>query len=1745
MEISKQLKRGNLCSIRVHTMQEGDVVWQFETSDILKFIYKEKEIRIYDLIKFCTGETLDSIEFKEADKSGTESTVDIYSNKFNNLAEQLGRVLDEIGSVEFYSEFHKKLSTEVADKVSDENVITRISIPCLTLVNLFLKFKDIYTHEEFMEKVYRVLGMHLRYILPNVFSENIKIGKPMLDGYLNIYINSIENLIEIIKTFRISELNAIQLLSFLPYIFVLPDIHPKLMLVTIECIVQLFFSHLYISDKFMEGSLASIFGILDNITTTNKSIKKSKVMVDSQILVHGYTFLILRLIHGVSCPNDIWNGKFGLSALDMAKKHYELVKKICSQFAGYYINKLVITKSKQRDGYNNHNGDIASMLLVDLVKSSTSPKFCLSKLLIQIIIIQLIKISNSALTSNTLVGSLAQLVDTSSRELSITLIGLSLPIVQSVCNISKNIVLGAKVDNISLENEKVKVNSEDIGCYCLNNEGISQAAMLDCDKCHRWFHMKCVSVEPSNVPEIWNCDDCILEQVKVEVCHGIKSEELKLDIGDILNISAISIFHYLTITNFNMIGMTRDIIENSTIFDLNSSIRSSFILEILMRLNAQSNDENKKKEIFRHKKLGKHDKNIIKKHGNNKISLKSGSSVLEYQDLHSLFLNEWLSPITSNITSLTAYSSKLPKIMQSTINRLWCKIISSTFTVLVELMLNCILVNIHNSPSMSQRRTAVNALGNLLVTHPILAFTNDSISNALLNALQDKAPKVRERSLVLIEKLILDNNCDLNLEINSKESSSMKIPQYMYESICRMSYDISPLVRIAAVRILRQLYEKRNFDLSIGALLLRRLTSPEETQTIRRYVMDVFTSLWFSKSKVCNKISCTNFVNILKISQGRNFQQLQGSSNWLLHQLIGAMRTSMSSSEIEESVTRWVPLLLDMFLEGFEHANNETEVSEANESGLITESNDLLFSNFQINCLKALETLGEIFPHSTTVVFPHIIIYMRDINSGSSDALIHICNILSYIIPLDINYDISSLVIDFINIINNARSPQLIKSAICCLCKIIQKPDIDKTHFHLLIIDKINTIWDYNNKQDLNLFDKKTIDIIRRNCWIIGCIYEFSSPELPLSLKNGRIIETNYCKTEFGISFVTSNSNQQLMNFKESDKESDENIESDYSDCIESSNLVFDLICSLYYKIDWKLGKSVILPTITEFLVKQKQFIKTIKFSKLIQCAIRICDCTDNPTSSNSDLCIACLQCIFSLLNAYETEALKPVEDEDIISDNYNASYSCSEDKLNTIFSETANDNEESDIFHTPVRKKSAKVSEFETDSNSPISSRTSFDYFSSLKASKYGSSQYFNRLASVSAAQPLAAHLDLLLDLIRLLNECSNEKFTQHQKQMVAILVICILEQFNRQGLVNPTSIIAPVSGMLFSLNKDLSVRAYQITSNLFDKFPNLVINKFKDITVYGFNFIMGNFPTFLGNFESNGETRRIFDNDLQNNECCGISIPIFCSNIMELYNRLYVEKCRNKKSLRETIIKGLCKQLELLINSESIDNLLNKLFSKHKIDNYGVILLYVEFVSYLIMSTPFVYESEVLLLIYTMGEMCILCSQFLEDYNEKMNEYCQSKSFTLYTCTLLVTICTCMQKVLKTEYKINDQNLSCFNPNTCIVKEKPKYAHLDIDTGESSSINIAGVTLTRSTVYNSLNCFRKKGSSIYTFRDEPARLRSFMNETLYSQTEVISEKEIKLYRRKNRKRPSNKKGIDSDDSSQSWSPTKISKNR
>ena len=84
-------------------------------------------------------------------------------------------------------------------------------------------------------------------------------------------------------------------------------------------------------------------------------------------------------------------------------------------------------------------------------------------------------------------------------------------------------------DSMNPSEEQEEPEQEVNRCFC--GRGNLDTFMVDCDRCHSWYHGSCVGISKDTVPDCWFCDDCtlqttILNQAKVFARGGAASKAL-------------------------------------------------------------------------------------------------------------------------------------------------------------------------------------------------------------------------------------------------------------------------------------------------------------------------------------------------------------------------------------------------------------------------------------------------------------------------------------------------------------------------------------------------------------------------------------------------------------------------------------------------------------------------------------------------------------------------------------------------------------------------------------------------------------------------------------------------------------------------------------------------------------------------------------------------------------------------------------------------------------------------------------------------------------------------------------------------------------------------------------------------------------------------------------------------------------------------------------------------------------------
>jgi cohesin loading factor subunit SCC2 len=81
-----------------------------------------------------------------------------------------------------------------------------------------------------------------------------------------------------------------------------------------------------------------------------------------------------------------------------------------------------------------------------------------------------------------------------------------------ICAAEARILASHREKPVKLKAITSKADDKRVNCYCQNNV-FTESLMLDCDRCHTWYHGACVGLTRDTVPQEWHCDACQLGRI--------------------------------------------------------------------------------------------------------------------------------------------------------------------------------------------------------------------------------------------------------------------------------------------------------------------------------------------------------------------------------------------------------------------------------------------------------------------------------------------------------------------------------------------------------------------------------------------------------------------------------------------------------------------------------------------------------------------------------------------------------------------------------------------------------------------------------------------------------------------------------------------------------------------------------------------------------------------------------------------------------------------------------------------------------------------------------------------------------------------------------------------------------------------------------------------------------------------------------------------------------------------------------
>ena len=139
-----------------------------------------------------------------------------------------------------------------------------------------------------------------------------------------------------------------------------------------------------------------------------------------------------------------------------------------------------------------------------------------------------------------------------------------------------------------------KDHTDQFRCFC-GREGLVETFMLDCDRCHGWFHGSCIGIPKDKLPEIWICDECTMQMLVLEQANAITNKSSREDLGNegdaFKNLGKEDEVYIMRILLLNYLDEKRlknPTIENARHFHLARFIRDMEKLQQIERKTEQS-----------------------------------------------------------------------------------------------------------------------------------------------------------------------------------------------------------------------------------------------------------------------------------------------------------------------------------------------------------------------------------------------------------------------------------------------------------------------------------------------------------------------------------------------------------------------------------------------------------------------------------------------------------------------------------------------------------------------------------------------------------------------------------------------------------------------------------------------------------------------------------------------------------------------------------------------------------------------------------------------------------------------------------------------------------------------------------------------------------------------------------------------------------------------------------------------------
>jgi len=741
---------------------------------------------------------------------------------------------------------------------------------------------------------------------------------------------------------------------------------------------------------------------------------------------------------------------------------------VCVLFTKNLLQKC---SKKGEEGGASEYRPVLQNLVQDLLKMQLLSEYPAAELLLLSITKRICEdlIGSSSITTATVNVNLEPTYLTTAMD---TLGFITSDICAKVAAAKANPLIFPKAINLSrldtVYNDPSNSDSEKNRCFC-GRDSFNNTDMLDCDRCHHWFHMSCVGVAKDNLPDSYICDECkiqvlVIHQINALVTTAKKLDKSKVDLPtelgheDKVHIMRTLLLNFLS----HQVGVTKSISVEAA--------RDFFLAKCIQDIEGIQLNGDVEHGVLSQKMMQDHLQHLWH---NRETYFHKASEYSLMTNLESTQLNdkcEYLSQEGNSKLMLTLIASK------SSVVAMFPYIIG----VIVRLM--------GDEGVVSLRKLSVKALSQIVYVEPNI-MTRTQIRDAVSKRCHDSAISVREAAVSLVGAYVLQ---------------SPELAQVYHDPLLARLGDKGVSVKKRVVKIFKDLlatYPLYSGRARVLTTFLEQSSDRKEDDGVRDLIHEAFIDLWFSrktakgkKESKCDAIeTARQMVEVVAVSSSS--EHLSFLVREIIHGQNGKDETKKASHRrvdgafAEEYCMDVVACLIEDIVT-FEGSSENSEHSGRALSAMLT----------------TLHTFAEVHPSLCKHCYDPLLPYLKAKNNVprkyEEQIVFNVCKILSHVSKVLTGAEIhrlglSDLPTDLVSI-TKIFPPTASSAAVETLASFSIRENSDTSGFATCQLMKLahlfysylmkikDTTDDFSNREKNNIY---------RALNILGCICRYNSRE--------------------------------------------------------------------------------------------------------------------------------------------------------------------------------------------------------------------------------------------------------------------------------------------------------------------------------------------------------------------------------------------------------------------------------------------------------------------------------------------------------------------------------------------------------------------------------------------------------------------------------------------------------------------------